>query len=504
MKPKNKIPLFKFIISLSLALCTVGLIPCLQTAQANIGTILSLYPNWFYDGSESGENMGSAVSSAGDVNADGLPDVLIGAQKHTLDVYREGTAFVFFNHNGSLPIVSDWKIGSGQQGSMFGCSLSMLGDVNGDDIDDIIIGACDYNLEESGVVTKSKVGAVFVYFGSEFFSSKTSADWFFLGEQVDGRLGSAVNEAGDLNHDGFADVVIGEPGYDSIEKTNIGRTLIFFGSNTGLQTIPGWEITGINNAELFGSSVANAGDVNGDGWNDIIVGAPRPGTPSNPQIGNTYVFYGSPEGLPNTPSWSATNDQSGAWFGATVTGIGDVNQDDFDDILIGAPYTKVLMNETPEPVGCTYLYLGSKTGLSINPAWTYCGNQSGGKFGASVNSAGDMNLDGHPDFLVGMPFYSESNEHQGAVFLFFGNLSGVKSDYFEITFGNKADTEFGTSVSSIGDINLDGRLDVIVGAPNYKASYERVGRAMVYFSGIPGIPDVDMYPVYIPLVQTGN
>ena len=80
----------------------------------------------------------------------------------------------------------------------------------------------------------------------------------------------------------------------------------------------------------------------------------------------------------------------------------------------------------------------------------------------------------------------------------------MKGDYFESTFGNKADTEFGTSVSSAGDVNKDGRLDVIVGAPNYKASSIRVGRAMVYYAGIPGIPDVETFPVFLPLIQTGN
>ncbi len=135
-----------------MAVLIVGLIPGLQIAQAGTGPILSLYPNWYYDGLAGGEDMGSAVSSAGDVNGDGFPDILIGAQKHTLNEYREGAAFIFFNHNGNLSDLPDWKIGGGQQGALFGCSLSNLGDVNGDEIDDIIIGACEYNLIEEGEV----------------------------------------------------------------------------------------------------------------------------------------------------------------------------------------------------------------------------------------------------------------------------------------------------------------------------------------------------------------
>ena len=493
-----------FTLSLCIAVLIIALLPGLQFATAETGTILSAYPNWFYDGVESGENMGSAVSSAGDVNGDGFVDVLIGAQKHTFDEYREGAAFVFFNNNGSLSAFPDWEIGGGQQGSSFGCDLSNLGDINGDDIDDIIIGACDYNLEEGGVVTKSKVGAAFVFYGSQYFTSKSSADWSLIGEQVDGRLGSSVNAAGDLNLDGYADVIIGEPSFDGNEFSNNGKAYVFYGAEDGLSTTPAWAALGNANAELFGSAVANAGDVNGDGKDDIIIGAPRPGNPTSLQIGYAYVFYNSADGLSTTPSWSATNDQAGAWFGASVAGVGDVNQDGYDDVLIGAPYTKVLIESKPESVGCTYLYLGSSGGLAATPAWSYCADQAGGKFGASVSPAGDMNEDIYPDFLVGMPFYSVSNEHQGAVFLFFGNSSGVKSDYFETTYGNKADTEFGTSVSKVGDVNNDGRGDIIVGAPNYKSSNERVGRAMVYYAGVPGIPDFDVFQVFLPLVTTSN
>jgi len=333
---------------------------------------------------------------------------------------------------------------------------------------------------------------------------KTTHDWSFLGDQVDGRLGSSVNGAGDLNQDGYADVILGEPGFDGDDQTNIGKAYVFFGSEGELSTNPSWTATGTLNAELFAHSVANAGDVNGDGWEDIIIGAPRPGISTMPQIGHAYVYYNSESGLATSPSWTASNEQAGAWFGDTVTGIGDINQDGYDDVLIGAPSTKTLIDELPVSVGCTYLYLGSNGGLATSPVWSYCADQEGGKFGASLSAAGDMNKDGFPDFLVGMPFYSESNEHQGAVYLFFGGYSGVKSDYFETTYGNKSDTEFGTSVSNAGDVNQDGYLDIIVGAPTYKTSSERSGRAMIYYAGIPGIPDFEVFPVFLPLVSKGN
>jgi len=198
-----------------------------------------------------------------------------------------------------------------------------------------------------------------------------------------------------------------------------------------------------------------------------------------------------------------SDEKGGSSFGASVAGVGDVNNDGYDDVLVGAPNKKVLIDGLIQSAGCVFLYLGSSSGLGTTPSWENCSNQPGSMFGASVAAAGDMNGDGYADFLVGVPFYSVNNEKQGAVYLFFGSSGsiGVKSDYFESTFGNKADTEFGSSVSSAGDVNNDGLLDVIVGAPNYKASGIRVGRVMTYYAGIAGIPDEDFFQVFIPIVQ---
>lgn len=476
-----------------------GILPVIWGVNAETGMILSIYPTWYFNGSASGENMGSAVSAAGDVNGDGKPDVLVGSQKHTLSLYREGAAFVFYSEGGGLSEIPDWTMGGGQQGSMFGCALSSLGDVNGDGFDDIVVGACEHNDPVDSKLTKT--GAAYAFYGANNFAEKTSADWELLGDQAEARLGSSVSGYYDEHKDisaKFADVLVGIPNYDSDEKTSNGKVSLFSGSETGLSVSPIWEAYGDVNSAMFGSSVDSAGDVNGDGYFDIIVGAPK-----FTNVGSAHLFYNSITGIETTASWKESNDQSEAGFGAAVAGIGDVNRDGFDDVLVGAPNTKIMIDALPQSVGCVYLYLGSTDGLATSPAWTRCADQPGGKFGASVAAAGDTNQDGYDDFLVGMPFYSISNEKQGAVYLFFGNSGsiGVKGDYFESTFGNKSDTEFGTSVSNAGDVNNDGRLDVIVGAPNYKASGIRVGRVMTYYAGIAGIPDEDFFQVYIPIIQ---
>jgi hypothetical protein len=472
----------------------------LSNVNAQTTTILSAYPSWFFNGKDSGENMGSAVSGVGDVNGDGKPDVLVGAQKHTLTLYREGAAFLFYSSGAGLSSFPDWKMGSGQQGAMFGCATNYLGDVNADGYDDIVVGACEYNLLDGSTVTKSKVGAAYVYYGDQNFAAKTSSDWSLLGDQADAKLGSAVS--GYINeHQSsgiqYADLLIGTPFYNFEEKTNNGRVSLYLGSASGLGTSPVWEVFGENSAALFGSAIDNAGDVNGDGYDDVIIGAPRP-----TNVGYAYVFHNSASGLTNSFSWRGSDEKGGSSFGTAVAGVGDVNNDGYDDVLVGASTKKVLIDGVYQSAGCVFLYPGSPSGLATTHSWEKCSNQPGSMFGASVAAGGDMNGDGYADFLVGEPFYSVSNEKQGAVYLFFGSSGsiGVKGDYYESTFGNKADTEFGTSVSSAGDVNNDGLLDVIVGAPNYKTSDSRVGRTMTYYAGISGIPDIDIFTVFLPNV----
>ncbi|PKO06090.1 MAG: hypothetical protein CVU41_08230 [Chloroflexi bacterium HGW-Chloroflexi-3] len=498
MKTKTRIPILS-LITISLLVVSISVtLSHLSSVNAESATILSTYPSWFFNGKDSGENMGSAVSGVGDVNGDGKADVLVGAQKHTLTLYREGAAFLFYSSGGGLSSFPDWKMGSGQQGAMFGCATDYLGDVNSDGYDDVVIGACEYNLLDGSTVAISKVGAAYVYYGGQNFNAKTSADWSLLGDQADAKLGSAVS--GYINdHQSagvkYADLLVGTPFYNSEEKTNNGRVSLYLGSASGLATASVWEVFGENSAALFGSAVDNAGDVNGDGYDDVIIGAPRP-----TNIGYAYVYQNSDSGLTSSFSWRGSDEKGGSSFGATVAGVGDVNNDGYDDVLVGAPNKKVLIDGTYQSTGCVFLYLGSSSGLVTTPSWEKCSNQPGSMFGASVAAAGDMNGDGYADFLVGVPFYSVSNEKQGAVYLFFGSSGsiGVKGDYYESTYGNKADTEFGTSVSSAGDVNNDGLLDVIVGAPNYKASGFRVGRAMTYYAGIPGIPDVEIFTVFLP------
>jgi hypothetical protein len=154
-------------------------------------------------------------------------------------------------------------------------------------------------------------------------------DWFTTRDDMMALLGHVVGTAGDVNGDGFDDVIIGAPG-----QLKAGRVYVYFGSAGGLtkSSVPAWTL---ENGESFGWSVGTAGDVNGDGFDDLIIGGPGPDDAER-----VYGYYGSTKGLraSTVPDWTAMNDSPGSQFGWSVGTAGDVNRDGFDDVIVGAPF----------------------------------------------------------------------------------------------------------------------------------------------------------------------
>jgi hypothetical protein len=320
--------------------------------------------------------------------------------------------------------------------------------------------------------------------------------WQAEGGQAGAHFGYAVASAGDVNGDGFADVIVGEPGYD-VQGGDIdpeGRVSVYLGSALGLQPDAAWTAIG---TRQFGSSVdsagdvngdgfddvlisqsfagasvylgssaglttnplpigpgytlysgASAGDVNGDGYDDIIMGGLVPNTATS---GAAYVFLGTPSGPASTPVWSLFQN-SPSWL-ARVTGAGDVNGDGFDDVLVGFP-----QYEPPAFPGCTQGYatlvLGSPQGPGL-VAWAQAGGANCQRFefshfGSSVSPAGDVNGDHFADFFVGGDFGS-------VMALYLGSASGqpTKSNWhLLLTTSN---------TRGAGDVDGDGYDDVVVG-----------------------------------------
>ena len=285
----------------------------------------------------------------------------------------------------------------------------------------------------------------------------------FTGAAVGDVFGSSVASAGDVNGDGYADVVVGAPGYAS----STGRVYVYHGGPGGLSTTAARILTGEPVSSGFGASVAAAGDVNGDGYADVAILAPWYAA----YDGRVYVYMGGPSGLGTTPVARSpvTNDQ----FLSFVRTAGDVNGDGYSDIVIGAPGYRI-------DFGAFYLYMGRPDGLSAT-AMRWSGEATENFFGGSVASPGDVNADGYADLVVGAGGY---DRRTGRAYLFLGGASGLASTPSSILTGEVIDSRFGQSVATAGDVNGDGYADVLVGAPEYSSS---TGRAYVYLGGASGL-----------------
>jgi hypothetical protein len=300
-------------------------------------------------------------------------------------------------------------------------------------------------------------------------------DWTAEGDQTEARFGYSLGSAGDVNGDGYGDVIIGAKWHDK-GSTNEGRAYVYLGSAGGLQLSPAWTAEGDQVGAEFGEAVTGAGDVNGDGFGDVLVGAHAfDGTLT--AEGRAYAYYGSASGLSSAASWVADGGQAGATFGTAVGDAGDVNGDGYGDVLVGA--TAYDGDQTDE--GAAFLFLGSEAGLAAIAAWTAEGDQAGSAFGWTVGSAGDIDGDGLGDALVSARYYDDVSADEGALFLYRGAGTGLEAGPFWSITGRQAGAELGISATTSGDLNGNGAPGVIVGAWLYDRGETDEGIARIYF-----------------------
>ncbi|MEO0216562.1 MAG: FG-GAP-like repeat-containing protein [candidate division WOR-3 bacterium] len=437
-------------------------------------TGLPTSPNWTNEPNQAYAHYGYAVSCAGDINGDGYQDVLIGAPGYDAGFQDVGAAYLYYGSASGLSNTAYWIGQSNQANAHYGNSLSCAGDVNGDGYSDVIVGAPDY---DNG---QTDEGMAFVYYGSPY-GLPTSPNWTGESNQASAYYGISVSTAGDVNGDGYSDVIIGAHYYDG-GQTNEGRVYVYHGSASGLATSPNW--TGQSNQAdaHYGTSVACAGDVNGDGYSDVIIGIPEFDNNETDE-GRAYVYHGSASGLSTLPTWSAEPNVSNASFGRSVATAGDINGDGYADVIVGAPlYTNGQGDE-----GAAFVYHGSASGLSTAPMWTNEANQNNAYFGFSVSTAGDVNGDGYADVIVGAPFYTNGQDYEGAAFVYHGSASGLSTTPMWTNESNQNNAYFGFSVSTAGDVNGDGYSDVIIGAHYYDNGETDEGRAFVYHGSAAGL-----------------
>lgn len=465
----------------AIMLTALVLTPAGGYALAAPAALMSLV--WSVDGSDTGDELGYAVSAAGDINGDGYADVLVGAPKDTHTISREGVTYLFGGGPGGLSL--RWTTGSGEKGAGYGSAVSAAGDVNGDGFTDIIIGAPQYKND------KTQAGAVFVYHGSAAGLSATP-NWSFVSQQGAANLGIAVSSAGDINGDTYADVIIGASDYLS-GTILVGAALVFLGSETGLASAPHQILMGPQTNARFGYAVAGAGDINRDGFADVLVGAPY-FDHTTTDAGAAFAYFGSENGLVQPAGWWVAGSQPAARLGAAVAG-GNLNNDNYADFIIGAPQNTVTQTEE----GSALVFYGGPAGPADVPGWQVNSGQSLSGFGGAVASAGDVNQDGYADLLIGASRYSSDQSEEGAAFLYFGSAAGLNQTPGWQTEGNKAEATFGFAVAAAGDINGDQYTDVIIGAPQYKTESDIRGRAYAYLGAASAANQPD-WSVYLPLV----
>ena len=443
-------------------------------------------------GEAASDLFGYSVASAGDVNGDGYADIIVGAYGYTTGNANRGRAYLFWGGPmanilaGSAPVI----LAGQDSDDQFGRSVASAGDVNGDGYADIIVGAFGY-------ATGGNTGRAYVFYGGSGLVSKnaSAADVILAGEASGDFFGRSVASAGDANGDGYADIIVGAYGYTT-GNANRGRAYVFYGGSglvsenaSAADVILAGEASG----DYFGYSVASAGDVSGDGYPDVIVGA-YVYTTGNANRGRAYVFYGG-SGLVSENASSAdvilAGELNGDYFGYSVASAGDVSGDGYADVIVGAAGYSAGENR-----GRAYVFYGGSDLVSENASAAdviLAGEASGDYFGTSVASAGDVSGDGYPDVIVGAYGYTTGNANRGRAYIFYGGsgLISENASSADVILAGEANSDyFGTSVASAGDVSGDGYADVIVGARGYSGG-AYTGRAYTYLGG-----GSSFYPVF--------
>ncbi|NER28753.1 MAG: hypothetical protein F6J89_14230 [Symploca sp. SIO1C4] len=489
------------------------------------------------NGVDAGDNSGFSVSAAGDINNDGINDLIIGAPfaKPNGEV-AVGASYVVFGGTGvgtggtfelsELDGSNGFAINGTNANDFSGLSVSAAGDINNDGIDDLIIGT-----PGAGNNDQAFAGASYVVFGGtsvgaggslELSELDGSNGFIINGVNAYDFSGSSVSAVGDINGDEFDDLIIGAKGFDPNGQVFAGASYVVFGGN-GIDTSGTFELSDLDGSNGFvihgmdaydysGLSVKAAGDINNDGIDDLIIGAPGADPDDKSFAGESYVIFGSIEmdgigslelsELDGSNGFTITGIDAYDQIGFSIGAAGDINNDGIDDLIIGASIANSNGNFY---AGESYVVFGSAnvgitgnfdlSALDGNNGFVIQGIDTEDLLGSSVSAAGDINNDGIDDLIIGAEGADpDGNNIAGEVYLVFGG-AGVGtggslelsapdgSNSFIVFNGINAGDLLGSSVSAVGDVNSDGIDDLILGAPAADPHGKTVAGASYIFFG---------------------
>jgi hypothetical protein len=399
------------------------------------------------------DHFGTAVA-IGDWNGDGIDDVAVGSGSIDVPGADAGHVFVYYGPT-EVDDTPDWEVSGESSGMRLGDAVATALDVNGDGYEDLLVGSPAYD---------GGRGEARVYLGGEDGLGALPA-WTADGDAGTDAFGYAVKSAGDVNADGYADVIVGAPGGDGSPRR--GKAYVYLGSPTGLAGTPVWEMEGDQPGAEFGFSVTGAGDVTGDGFDDILVGAPGYDGPDTEE-GRTFLYIGGFSGILDWPPWITEIDVAGARHGHSVASAGDVNGDGYGDVVVGSPYRG--------PGGQVDVYHGGPNppGYGLEQTWAF--SHPGALLGWSVGGA-DLDRDGLTDIVIGAPGVDNGQVDEGQVW-------GFRAPFTDLSpwFANDGNLDYAGHGSSlaVGDPNGDGVADILAGLPGRAGVASSLGAAHVW------------------------